>query len=84
MSYAFTTALRQDPQQSYVELLNSIRDILETKYSQRPQLSSSHPIGEVPPCSPCLPFWPASSLICERNANKLLSRHGDPFRHVVE
>ncbi|KAJ8123064.1 hypothetical protein O1611_g9685 [Lasiodiplodia mahajangana] len=44
MSYAFVTALKQDPKQSYVELLNSIRDILETKYSQKPQLSCSHPL----------------------------------------
>lgn len=45
MSYAFTTALKANPQQSYVELLNSIREILETKYSQKPQLSCSHPLG---------------------------------------
>jgi hypothetical protein len=46
MSWAFMAALQEKPQQSYVELLNSIRDLLEEKYSQRPQLSSSHPIGE--------------------------------------
>ncbi|KAI1431690.1 caspase domain-containing protein [Xylaria sp. CBS 124048] len=44
MSYAFITALRQNPKQSYVELLNSIRDILQAKYSQKPQLSCSHPL----------------------------------------
>ncbi|TGJ81857.1 hypothetical protein E0Z10_g6924 [Xylaria hypoxylon] len=44
MSWAFVTALKQDPKQSYVELLNSIRDVLETKYSQKPQLSCSHPL----------------------------------------
>ncbi|KAI9491696.1 peptidase C14, caspase domain-containing protein [Zychaea mexicana] len=44
MSYAFTTTLRENPHQSYQELLNSVRDILRDKYSQRPQLSSSHPI----------------------------------------
>ncbi|GKT82954.1 caspase domain-containing protein [Colletotrichum tofieldiae] len=44
MSYAFITALKNRPQQSYVELLNSIRDVLEEKYTQLPQLSSSHPI----------------------------------------
>lgn len=47
MSYAFVTALKQDPKQSYVELLNSIRDVLETKYSQKPQLSCSHPLGKI-------------------------------------
>jgi hypothetical protein len=46
MSWAFITALKQDPKQSYVELLNSIRDVLETKYSQKPQLSCSHPLGK--------------------------------------
>ncbi|KAI9313649.1 peptidase C14, caspase domain-containing protein [Dichotomocladium elegans] len=44
MSHAFTTALRANPNQSYLQLLNSVRQILREKYSQRPQLSSSHPI----------------------------------------
>ncbi|KAI2626343.1 caspase domain-containing protein [Xylaria nigripes] len=44
MSYAFITALKRNPKQSYVELLNSIRNILESKYSQKPQLSCSHPL----------------------------------------
>ncbi|KAK4513246.1 uncharacterized protein ATC70_011814 [Mucor velutinosus] len=44
MSYAFTTTLRQNPKQSYHALLNSVRDILRDKYSQRPQMSASHPI----------------------------------------
>jgi len=46
MSWAFISAIKANPRQSYVELLNSVRDILETKYTQKPQLSSSHPIGE--------------------------------------
>lgn len=37
-------ALRANPHQSYLQLLNSVRAILREKYSQRPQLSSSHPI----------------------------------------
>lgn len=45
MSWAFISALRKNPQQSYVQLLNSIRDELSSKYSQKPQLSSSHPVG---------------------------------------
>ena len=45
MSYAFISALKKDDKQSYVELLNSIRDILENEYSQKPQLSCSHPLG---------------------------------------
>ena len=46
MSWAFITALKKNPQQSYVQLLNSIRDELESKYTQKPQLSCSHPLGE--------------------------------------
>jgi hypothetical protein len=46
MSWAFISSLKANPHQSYVELLNSVRDLLEAQYSQRPQLSSSHPIGE--------------------------------------
>ena len=45
MSWAFITSLKKNPQQSYVQLLNSIRDELSTKYSQKPQLSCSHPLG---------------------------------------
>ncbi|KAG2354542.1 peptidase C14, caspase domain-containing protein [Suillus spraguei] len=44
MSYAFIEALRENPQQSYVQLLNSIRQILRGKYDQKPQLSCSHPM----------------------------------------
>jgi hypothetical protein len=46
MSWAFISAIKANPKQSYVELLNSVRDILETKYTQKPQLSSSHPLGK--------------------------------------
>lgn len=46
MSWAFITALKKNPQQSYVGLLNSIRDELARKYSQRPQLSCSHPLSK--------------------------------------
>ena len=49
MSWAFITALKKNPQQSYVQLLNSIRSELESKYTQKPQLSCSHPLGELSP-----------------------------------
>jgi hypothetical protein len=55
MSYAFTRALKEHGEQSYVELLNNIRDILENEYSQKPQLSSSHPMGVYP--SRCTSGW---------------------------
>ncbi|EXJ73740.1 metacaspase-1A [Cladophialophora psammophila CBS 110553] len=45
MSWAFVTALKKNPHQSYVQLLNSIRDELATKYTQKPQLSCSHPLN---------------------------------------
>ncbi|KAG7451183.1 uncharacterized protein BT62DRAFT_1071772 [Guyanagaster necrorhizus] len=44
MSYAFMVTLGQNPQQSYQQLLNNLRDVLRRKYSQKPQLSSSHPM----------------------------------------
>ncbi|GAA5810459.1 hypothetical protein MFLAVUS_003880 [Mucor flavus] len=44
MSYAITRALRENRNQTYIQLLNSIRGILKQKYNQRPQLSSSHPM----------------------------------------
>lgn len=44
MSWAFITALNSKPQQSYVELLNNIRHLLERNYTQKPQLSCSHPL----------------------------------------
>jgi len=44
MSYAFITTLTQQPNQTYQELLVSIRAILRAKYSQKPQLSCSHPM----------------------------------------
>ena len=47
MSYAFISALKKDPQQSYHQLLNNIREELEGKYQQKPQLSCSHPLGEL-------------------------------------
>ncbi|KAG8871659.1 Ca(2+)-dependent cysteine protease [Tulasnella sp. 331] len=44
MSWAFMKALRENPMQSYQELLINIRKMLKSQYSQRPQLSSSHPM----------------------------------------
>jgi hypothetical protein len=39
---AFIAALSKYPQQSYVQLLNTIRDELKGRYEQKPQLSASH------------------------------------------
>lgn len=39
---AFIAALTKYPQQSYIQLLNTIRDELRGRYSQKPQLSASH------------------------------------------
>ncbi|RLV92000.1 Metacaspase-1 [Spathaspora sp. JA1] len=43
MSWSFITVLTQYPSQSYLSLLNNMRSLLSQKYSQKPQLSSSHP-----------------------------------------
>jgi len=45
MSYTFVSALKQNEQQSYQQLLLNVREILSEKYSQKPQLSSSHPMN---------------------------------------
>ncbi|KAA8646515.1 caspase family protein [Aspergillus tanneri] len=44
LSWAFIKSQKQQPRQSYLQLLNSIRSELEGKYSQKPQLSCSHPL----------------------------------------
>ncbi|KAL5596919.1 hypothetical protein BROUX41_006405 [Berkeleyomyces rouxiae] len=44
MSWAFISAMNSNSNQTYLQLLNNVRDLLEQKYSQRPQLSSSHPL----------------------------------------
>jgi hypothetical protein len=40
----FLAVLRQNKNLTYLQLLNAIREILKSKYSQRPQMSASHPI----------------------------------------
>ncbi|KAK0431860.1 peptidase C14, caspase domain-containing protein [Armillaria borealis] len=45
MSYAFISSLKKNPEQSYQQLLRSVREILHPKYSQKPQLGSSHHIN---------------------------------------
>jgi hypothetical protein len=54
MSWAFISAMKKNPQQSYVQLLNSIRDELASKYTQKPQLSCSHPLGRRNPRPSCV------------------------------
>jgi len=44
MSWAFIATLSERPEQTYQQLLVSIRDLLKSKYSQKPQLSCSHPM----------------------------------------
>ena len=44
MSWAFIKVLTEYPQLTYLQLLNATRDALAMKYSQKPQLSASHPI----------------------------------------
>ncbi|ONH67569.1 Metacaspase-1 [Cyberlindnera fabianii] len=44
MSYAFISVMASQPEQTYISLLNNMRSAMSGKYSQKPQLSSSHPI----------------------------------------
>lgn len=44
MSYAFIKCLKENPNVTYQELLINIRKILKNRFSQKPQLSASHPI----------------------------------------
>ncbi|TFK45832.1 peptidase C14 [Heliocybe sulcata] len=44
MSFAFISALSQNPQQSYQSLLQNLRQILRDKYSQKPQVRLSRVI----------------------------------------
>ncbi|KAF5093875.1 hypothetical protein D0Z03_002260 [Geotrichum reessii] len=45
MSHAFVKIMTDTPNQSYLTMLQNMRKLLEEgKYSQKPQLSSSHPI----------------------------------------
>ncbi|KAJ5733710.1 hypothetical protein N7493_002496 [Penicillium malachiteum] len=50
LSWAFIKSLQQWPQQSYLQLLNTIRAELDGKYTQKPQLSCSHPLGKFKIC----------------------------------
>lgn len=43
MSWSFIKTLNEMPNQSYLSLLNNMRTLLMGKYSQKPQLSCSHP-----------------------------------------
>lgn len=43
MSYAFCKIMGNTPQQTYLSLLQNMRQIMSGKYSQKPQLSTSHP-----------------------------------------
>jgi hypothetical protein len=47
MSLAFINALKKNPKKSYAQLQESIHDELATKYTQKPQLSCSHPLSKI-------------------------------------
>ncbi|ODQ56551.1 hypothetical protein SAICODRAFT_63531 [Saitoella complicata NRRL Y-17804] len=44
MSWAFREVMLKNPQQSYLSLLQCLREELKGKYQQKPQLSCSHPL----------------------------------------
>jgi len=67
LSWAFIKSLERWPYQSYLQLLNTIRSELEDRYTQKPQLSCSHPLGErVSPVRAChaseLDHYPADRI----------------------
>ena len=44
MSYAFIQVMNKQSNQSYLALLNNLRfEMINNNYSQKPQLSTSHP-----------------------------------------
>ncbi|RIB09557.1 caspase domain-containing protein [Gigaspora rosea] len=45
MSFAFIKTMSANRNITYQQLLNNIRDVLASKYTQKPQLSTSHPIN---------------------------------------
>jgi hypothetical protein len=47
MSCAFTTTMEDNPEQTYIHLLDTIPAVLETKYTQ-PELSWGHPLSKSP------------------------------------
>ncbi|KAL6720933.1 Ca(2+)-dependent cysteine protease [Lecanora helva] len=63
MSWAFISALKKNPQQSYVSLLNSIRDELESRYTQKPQLSCSHPLSKQIPVTASTAASTAAAIV---------------------
>jgi hypothetical protein len=81
MSYAFINSLKKNPNQSYVQLLNSIRDELEGKYSQKPQLSCSHPLSKSAP-TPSNLFIVFFCTGCLTDANTAICRCRPLVRHV--
>ncbi|ONH66585.1 Metacaspase-1 [Cyberlindnera fabianii] len=44
MSFAFIKVMNKAPQQTYLSLLQNMREIMVDKYTQKPQFSASHPI----------------------------------------
>lgn len=44
MSHAFVQVMSNNKNQSYLSLINNMRDVLSSKYEQKPQLSCSHPL----------------------------------------
>jgi len=42
LSFAFISAMNENPHFTYLQLLNRMRDILRGKFTQKPQLSSGH------------------------------------------
>lgn len=44
MSYSFLTVMSQNPNQTYLTLLQNLRGVMAGKFQQKPQLACSHPL----------------------------------------
>ncbi|KAH8825296.1 caspase domain-containing protein [Flagelloscypha sp. PMI_526] len=44
VSWAFRTTLTEEPEQSYAELIQNLHRLLEERYTQKPMLTTSHPM----------------------------------------
>lgn len=78
LSWAFIKSLERWPYQSYLQLLNTIRSELEDRYTQKPQLSSSHPLGESRPGHGPFPVTLAS-----RDSDRI-NRYQFAIHHVAD
>ncbi|CAG8490082.1 11209_t:CDS:10 [Paraglomus brasilianum] len=82
MSHAFITTLSADNNVSYLKLLNTVRDQLSSKYSQKPQLSASHPFN-LDDIFKIMFYHPSSDVIADDITPSLCCAHPDIICYVL-